>query len=984
MAANRFATMLHRNTNKITLILIYAVLEWVLIVLLLLNSLFSYLIIKFAEFFGLKPPCLWCTRIDHLFDPAKGGKNMHRDLLCEVHAKEVSRLGYCADHQKLVESQGMCEDCLSSRPEFEGLSKDFALFPWVKGFGKIRNDEEKVGENGEVSVSCSCCGVSVENNKYSSYLLLKTSSWDDLECAQKENLVTEAEADDNHHTQEGCVSDEKVFDSAAGLCDDEKFLEEKNENQMLFEFDGNLGETEEETRENGCNAVIVDELKELEGEEDGKVDMVLEEEETLKEENSTVIMKDKSVQVYVEEDAVLEVPPQHLEFFLDYSGNRLVPVELVDSVTEEHKIEENAEVEADDRDEDRAFSPDSEARVEEKEELVVESGRRTEEMDTFLDVDINEEPKYAMLESMEIEEDENSLVFHPRDCGLMTGEFENFQAFPLARWPSQEAGDDQELVGAPREKHSDVHTDNVACEEVAQANNENEADVSIGTEIPDLDITDEIQIQDSVPSYEDIREDPSTSCANLYEADDHGPVQVEEQTVELQSLSVQDKDNTTHNQASFHLELNEIEEDKVPDTPTSVDSLNQLHKKLLLLEKRDSGTEESLDGSVTSELEGGDGVVTVEGLKSALRAERKALQALYAELEEERSASAVAASQTMAMINRLQEEKAAMQMEARQYQRMMEEQSEYDQEALQLLNELMVKREKEKQELEKELESYRKKLLDYETKEKMRLLRKSKDGSSRSGFSSASCSNAEDSDGLSIDLNQEAKEEDGFYSHQEDGNQNTPVEAVVNLEESLADFEEERLSILEQLKVLEEKLLTLDDDKEQHFEDVEGMDIFHEENGNHDGDENVHFNGETNGHANGFPKEMMNGKNYKQRRTAGQKGKSLLPLFDAICDENGDAMLNGNENGFGSNGVHHSYESTFETENKKLAIEEEVDHLYERLQALEADREFLKHCISSLKKGDKGMDLLQEILQHLRDLRNVELRVRNLSDSPII
>jgi len=43
-------------------------------------------------------------------------------------------------------------------------------------------------------------------------------------------------------------------------------------------------------------------------------------------------------------------------------------------------------------------------------------------------------------------------------------------------------------------------------------------------------------------------------------------------------------------------------------------------------------------------------------------------------------------------------------MEALQYQRMMEEQSEYDQEALQLLNELVTKREREKQELERELE----------------------------------------------------------------------------------------------------------------------------------------------------------------------------------------------------------------------------------------------------------------------------------------
>lgn len=448
--------------------------------------------------------------------------------------------------------------------------------------------------------------------------------------------------------------------------------------------------------------------------------------------------------------------------------------------------------------------------------------------------------------------------------------------------------------------------------------------------------------------------------------------------MELHSLSVENKNN----QPSFNSELNEIEEeDKFPDTPTSVDSFNQLHKKLLSLEKRDSGAEESLDGSVTSELEGGDGVVTVERLKTALRAERKALQALYSELEEERSASAVAANQTMAMITRLQEEKAAVQMEALQYQRMMDEQSEYDQEALQLLNELMVKREKEKQELERELEGYRKKLLDYETREKIKVLRKSKDGSSRSGSFSASCSNGEDSDGISIDLNQEAKEEEGHYSPQDYGNQNgTPVDAVISLEESLADFEEERLSILEHLKVLEEKLLNEDeDDNEQHFEDVREMDDFHR-------DGNGHLNGEANGHGNGFSDVIMNGRHHQSRRLKGHKGKSLLPLFDATCDENGDGMLNGDGNGneFDSNGEHDSYESRFVMENKKLAIEEEVDHLYERLQALEADREFLKHCIRSLKKGDKGMDLLQEILQHLRDLRNVELRVRNLGDNAIM
>ncbi|KAH1080233.1 hypothetical protein J1N35_019994 [Gossypium stocksii] len=94
---------------------------------------------------------------------------------------------------------------------------------------------------------------------------------------------------------------------------------------------------------------------------------------------------------------------------------------------------------------------------------------------------------------------------------------------------------------------------------------------------------------------------------------------------------------------------------------------------------------------------------------SSPRMDRKSLMALYMELDEERSASAVAAYNAMAMITRLQTEKAAVQMEALQYQRMMEEQAEYDQEALEEMINLVAKREDELNELEAELEAYRKK-----------------------------------------------------------------------------------------------------------------------------------------------------------------------------------------------------------------------------------------------------------------------------------
>ncbi|KAL2545950.1 myosin-binding protein 2-like [Forsythia ovata] len=972
MAANKFATMLHRNTNQITFILIYAVLEWILMVLLLLNSLFSYLIIKFAEYFGLKPPCLWCTRLDHIFEPRKVNKNMHRDLLCEAHAKEISKLGYCSNHRKLAESTDMCEDCLSSRSEFQGVSKNANLFEWMKEFGMILSHKEKVGENGEVSLNCSCCGVILDNKDiYSSYILLNPS-WNVLESAHKGNLIKEAEDYDNH-MQEGYNSDKKLSDFSFDSCYDEQGLEDNNETQILSEVDRGLSVTIKESEENDPVSVSMNELKELGGGEIEKVDVVL----AMDGKKGSIIMEDKSVQVSLDEDTSVEVSGQHLEFFLDYSGHKLVPVELIDSVTAEDQKNDNAKDYDASKNEESTL--DSEVQVETEVKLVVGNRSVLVEDDATLDFDLNQEPAFSLLDSMDIEEDENSWGFHAKECHFEMDVLKDDTIFYVSHTPFKDVDEDEPKTTIEGgNEHSDILQ---VSEEVAQIPiNETESEVSIGTEIPDLDIIDEIQNQETIPSYECMHEDPSISSAYFPEADDHGGM-LQEQTVELPALSVPDSDHVMNNQPAFSLELNEIEEDKVPDTPTSVESLHYLHKKLLLLEKRDSGTEESLDGSVTSELEGSEGVVTIESLKSALRAERKALQASYAELEEERCASAVATNQTMAMINRLQEEKAAMQMEALQYQRMMEEQSEYDQEALQLLNELMVKREKEKQELEKEFELYRKKVLDYETKEKMRILKRSKDGSTRSGFSSASCSNLEDSDGLSIDLNQEVKDEESFHSHQEYGNHNTPVDAVLNLEESLADFEEERLSILEQLKVLEEKLLTLDDEEEQKFEDVRAMEDVHVENGNHL-DENGHFS-EANGHANGFSNEMM-GKHHSRRKILGSTGKSLLPLFDAINDENGDVIPNGNSNGFDCNGEENSYEKKFELENKKLAIEEEVDHLYERLQALEADREFLKHCISSLKKGDKGMDLLQEILQHLRDLRNVELRVRNLSDSAIL
>ncbi|KAK9106030.1 hypothetical protein Scep_022874 [Stephania cephalantha] len=510
-------------------------------------------------------------------------------------------------------------------------------------------------------------------------------------------------------------------------------------------------------------------------------------------------------------------------------------------------------------------------------------------------------------------------------------------------------------------------------------------------EIPPQESTDLSQDREYSSSPPDLLVDQPSSngkeaddCGTFADENDHlDSLQAEEMKQESENVSIDQTEKRINHQLSLCSEFNEVDEDRTPETPTSVESLHILHKKLLLFERKESGTEESLDGSVTSEMETGEGVLTVDRLKAALKAERKVLNSLYTELEEERSASAVAANQTMAMITRLQEEKAAMQMEALQYQRMMEEQSEYDQEALQLLNELMIKREREKQELEKELEMYRKRVIQYEAKEKRM---RNKTGSGRSRTSSASSS--VDSDELSVDIGHEGAEEDSFFRHHESSNHNTPVHGVLNLDdmgletaqhlstldESLADFEEERQAILEQLKALEEKLFMLDDNDEQ-YEDVRPVEGMLADNPDRSNDTHEIDDPDAKGSANGFSDELER-KHYQARRNVGAKAKTLLPLFDAIGVEDKDDELKQNlevDNHVASQPATPDYD-------KRLAIEEEVDHVYERLQALEADREFLKHCISSLKKGDKGMDLLQEILQHLRDLRSVELRCRNIGD----
>ncbi|GLU07924.1 hypothetical protein SLE2022_248620 [Rubroshorea leprosula] len=94
-------------------------------------------------------------------------------------------------------------------------------------------------------------------------------------------------------------------------------------------------------------------------------------------------------------------------------------------------------------------------------------------------------------------------------------------------------------------------------------------------------------------------------------------------------------------------------------------------------------------------------------LENSLQEVKAAHDAIFLELEKERSAAATAADEAMAMMVRIQEDRALIEMEARQYQRMIEEKIAYDEEEMHILKEILVRKEKENHLLEKEVEAYR-------------------------------------------------------------------------------------------------------------------------------------------------------------------------------------------------------------------------------------------------------------------------------------
>jgi len=334
MATNKFATMLHRNTNKITVVLVYAILEWILIILLLLNSLFSYLIMKFVDYFGLKRPCIWCSRIDHIIEP-ENNKCSCRDLVCEAHAIEISKLGFCLNHRKLAESESMCENCSSScRPEFVNLSQSFGHFPWMQQKGMVHgsDDNNKVLDNGMEPLRCSCCG---DNFVSMFYLFRDKPSSRVFDCTQKENLISESEVDEGHHNSDYGRDDFVALHPP----EEAQNTVEKRGSDIVFyvaECSGRGGKEEDDVSicfvRHGDKEIVYGENFKL------GLDTEKGKEEPIGEETLNVQpCEETSHQLSCSNEITELVPPKHLEFFIHGDDCLLIPVEYGSSFATERQ-----------------------------------------------------------------------------------------------------------------------------------------------------------------------------------------------------------------------------------------------------------------------------------------------------------------------------------------------------------------------------------------------------------------------------------------------------------------------------------------------------------------------------------------------------------------------------------------------------------------------------------------------------------------------
>ncbi|KAL5702025.1 hypothetical protein ACHQM5_027294 [Ranunculus cassubicifolius] len=952
---------LRRNSLGITDVLTSAVFEWLMILLLFINGLFSYLVTRLAKFCKLQTPCLLCSRLDHVFGSEKPG--FYLELLCEDHKLKVSSLVFCNAHGKLADVHGMCEGCLCSfATEKKSNSETYRLLVGTMGRESECCDHHDVLVNDvDRCVSserlCSCCNeMWVPRLDDGKRVELKSTEpeGDDVDVQLPASLEK-----DSVHLHEGLQSLSEVskevaytnvgtdkFDSLSHVGYSElKITSESGSEVQLSDNDDTSSPLHVQSRAKSVplephsvhsNYFALEELNHPVSVSESSV-QITESRDDFAKLNDITYLTPQSVATNALEDFILS---QHNEKAGSSPENDLFSINGVPS------LPQMGEVRVDE------YSPSPDAVGQDLLELNLHQ---------------LEEKTGASLEPQLI-----SLNHSPSPLVQEEILFEEFSKFPDV------VGHGLQALSLPQikeESDTSLEPELISFNDVPSSSNVGESFVEEldGTSNdPSADLLEKVSVMETqeicrlenrsaTSAGVDMRAnqvigDPGSQVTNLMDLSDAYKLVITNKGNEATSIPEQLTVNTRvsgdlkhwlsqlSSSRGLELSLSEMsprvhatwEDFKKSESPSPIGL--QILQKRISLDRNMSGFE-SVDGSIVSEIEGES---LVDRLKRQVEYDRTSMTTLYKELEEERNASSIAANQALAMITRLQEEKATLQMEALQYLRMMEEQAEYDVDALQKANALLAEKEKEVQDLEVELAICREKISNESvvdiaqksvrdsegTKKRMELLDVSR---LRLGLSNNTPCNTPRE-------NFEVSRKPG-KTHMMNGNDNLQVD-----EDSSDGFEEERSYISECLKKLEEKL---------HLFSNNG----------------VHF---LNG---GYARKEENGVDYVRQahfedvtQESGQNEASGLSM-----EKNSSLFPRLQENG--SPSMEH-YSSDYEEKDQEthlVVLEHEISELNDRLKTLEADRNFLEHTINSLKYGE-GIEFIQEIAHDLRELRRIGIR----------
>ncbi|KAJ6841064.1 myosin-binding protein 1-like [Iris pallida] len=880
----------HIDSCRISSVLSYAVLEWSLMLLLFLNAAFSYLVTKFARFCKLQTPCLLCSRLDHIFGHENPG--FYRDLICEFHKSEISLLSYCHVHQKLANAHEMCEGCLTMFAAEKQSNPDMH-----------RSLADEIGSDsdesiGDFNLPNSCHGVDVEETPLlkkdpdSDYLVADNCSCCSVPLRNKLDSVSLLQ---NKLTKDYVDRNVISFSKFPGPTHHQAGLNtilEESPSSTLIDHSGNRGIDHE----------FRIEYSEVNGTSDSESEIPF-------------LNNDGGIIVGHE---VGDVKEDVMDRGLPPMPDNVVPNRLPATLSDDASLEKSIHA-----------AP-----------ITLDSGFPIPEKQ-LVDIGMSNDVS-SMASTVAIEH------------GLEEINWNKIEVRNNPPAPCQTTS--EKVLSEAAEAKSLSEDPNVACFSTTSSELASKSLSSSEVNLKIIQTTSDLCL--SVPTNMDLND--AYKLVTGYKSNLASP-SVSEVITGRDSFRVYEDLRILISQMSTARGLESPWNDLSPSprfqgqgddikfSDASSTAVLQNITKRISIDRNESGLE-SLDGSIVSEIEGES---VVDRLKRQLELDRKSLSLLYKELEEERSASAIAANQAMAMITRLQEEKAAMQMEALQYQRMMEEQAEYDQEALQKSNELLAEREKDIQDLEADIESYSKQFGD-----------KSLDVDVRKPFDHS----------LAVENNHTAALDNKFRFR---FSSKFEQAESANLDDPLLGFEDEKAYILDCLKMLEEKLhlfSRFDMEKYVHLNkpcEDDSDKINQQTNGQYSDvgtrsiyleqtqwsilpQEHNHMAGGVLSKDSSLSREDSNAKTSSSLSSPGTIKSYYKETFISSASNNGSMASR-----------------TDVKESNFAALQLEVSHLNERLEALEGDLKFLEHTINSLKNGDSGIQFVQEMASDLRELRRI-------------